>query len=263
MCSHQQTIIEQFTQQAIPFTQIAGHHDAIDLLIDLATPLREDTVLDVACGPGIVSCAFAHHCGHVTGLDVTPAMIVQARKRQIELGATNITWQVDTCLPLPFADWKFSLVVTRYSFHHFLNPAGVLTEMIRVCQPGGRILVADIALPPEKAQAFDQMEVIRDPSHVHALTSVEFEQLIRQSGLEDLRRTQYEVEIELEAQIEASFPLPGNAERLRSMITDDIGIDRFGITPKRKNGQIWYSIPIAVYVGTKRIGQKKSQMKQR
>ncbi|MDD2466632.1 MAG: methyltransferase domain-containing protein [Desulfobulbus sp.] len=256
MYSHQQKIIEQFTQQAIPFTHIAGHHDAIDVLIDLVAPAQEDTVLDVACGPGIVTCAFAGQCSHVTGLDVTPAMIEQARKWQIEFGAANITWQIDTCLPLPFADWVFSLVVTRYSFHHFLNPAEVLTEMIRVCRPGGRILVADIALPPEKAQAFDQMEVIRDPSHVHALTSVEFERLIRQSGLKDCRRTQYEVKIELEAQIEASFPLPGDAERLRSMITDDIGVDRFGITPKRKNGQIWYSIPIAVYVGTKKRGSK-------
>lgn len=254
MCSHQQKIIEQFTRQACPFTQIAGHHDAIDLLIDLAAPVLNDTVLDVACGPGIVTCAFARQCRHVTGLDVTPAMIEQARKRQIEQGAANITWQIDTCLPLPFRDSEFSLVVTRYSFHHFLNPSDVLTEMIRVCRPGGKILVADVALPPEKSQAFDQMEVIRDPSHVHALTTGEFERLIRQSGLEDCRRTQYEVEIELEAQIKASFPLPGDAERLRSMITYDIGVDRFGITPKRKNGQIWYTIPIAVYVGTKRTG---------
>ena len=103
-------------------------------------------------------------------------------------------------------------------------------------------------------QAFDGMEVIRDPSHVHALTSGEFEQLIGQSGLEDCRWTQYEVEIELESQIKASFPLPGGAERLRAMITDDIGIDHLGITPQRKNGKIWYTIPIGVYVGNKRMG---------
>lgn len=254
MCSHQQKIIEQFTQQAIPFTQIAGHHDAIDLLIKMAEPKQSDTVLDVACGPGIVTCAFARQCGHATGLDLTPAMIEQARQRQVAQGIDNVTWQIDTCLPLPFADGAFSLVVTRYSFHHFPHPAAALAEMIRVCRPGGKILIADVAMPAEKSQAFDRMEVIRDPSHVHALTSGEFEQLIGQSGLEDCRRTQYEVEIELEAQIKASFPLPGGAERLRAMITDDIGIDHLGITPQRKNGQIWYAIPITVYVGNKRMG---------
>ena len=86
MCSHQQKIIDQFTQQAIPFTQIAGHHDAIDLLIKMAEPKQSDTVLDVACGPGIVTCAFARQCGHATGLDLTPAMIEQARQRQMAQG---------------------------------------------------------------------------------------------------------------------------------------------------------------------------------
>ncbi len=38
MCSHKQTIIEQFTRQAIPFTQINGHYDAIDLLIQMPAP---------------------------------------------------------------------------------------------------------------------------------------------------------------------------------------------------------------------------------
>ena len=59
------------------------------------------------------------------------------------------------------------------------------------------------------------------------------------------------MDIELEAQIKASFPLPGNAKRLRAMITADIGIDRFGLGVERRNGQIRYTVPIEVYVGTK------------
>ena len=134
MFSHKQTIIEQFTRQAIPFTQINGHYDAIDLLIQMAAPAATDEMLDVACGPGIVACSFARHCAHVTGLDVTPAMIAQAQKNQTDQEIANITWQIGTCLPLPFANDAFSLVLTRYSFHHFLNPAEVLAEMIRAGQ---------------------------------------------------------------------------------------------------------------------------------
>ena len=259
MFSHKQTIIEQFTRQAIPFTQINGHYDAIDLLIQMAAPAATDEMLDVACGPGIVACSFARHCAHVTGLDVTPAMIAQAQKNQTDQEIANITWQIGTCLPLPFANDAFSLVLTRYSFHHFLNPAEVLAEMIRVCRPGGKILIADIALPPEKSQAFDAMEVIRDPSHVHALTTVEFARLISEAGLEYCHRTHYAVDIELEAQIKASFPLPGNAERLRAMITADIGIDRFGLGVERRNGQIRYTVPIEVYTGTKQFAEKNKR----
>lgn len=258
MHTHQQKIIEQFTQQAVPFTQISGHHDAIDLLIDLAHPTREDFALDVACGPGIVSIAFAHRCQHMIGLDVTPAMIELAQQRQVEQGITNITWKNDTCLPLPFDDSTFSLVITRYSFHHFHNPGHVLKEMIRVCRPGGKIVVADVVIPTEKAPAFDHMETIRDPSHVHALTSNEFEQLFGHSELQSCCRTHYDVKIELEAQIKASFPLPGDEERLRIMITNDIGENRLGIDPKLENDQVWYTIPIAVYMGIKKAKKNET-----
>lgn len=251
MRSHHQEIIDQFTRQAIPFTQVAGHHDAIDTLIEMVAPNPEDTVLDVACGPGLVACAFARHCAQVTGLDVTPAMIDLARSRQDELGLGNIAWQTANCLPLPFDNGQFTVVVTRYSLHHFRNPAAVLQEMIRVCSPGGKILLADIAMAPDKVRAFDQMEIRRDPSHVHALTTEEFAQLLQQSGLLHCRRTQYQVAIELEAQLKASFPKPGDSERLRRMITDDIGINRLGINPQRRQDQVWYTIPVAVYVGLK------------
>ena len=56
-------------------------------------------------------------------------------------GLSNLTWKVGDILPLPFVDEPFSLVLSRYSFHHFLDPKAVLSEMIRVCRPGGRVMV--------------------------------------------------------------------------------------------------------------------------
>lgn len=41
-------------------------------------------VLDVACGPGIVSCEYAQIVKHVTGMDLTPAMIELAEILQRE-----------------------------------------------------------------------------------------------------------------------------------------------------------------------------------
>jgi len=73
--NHQATIVEQFSQQAIPFAQVPGHLDSIQLLKELAEVKQSDNVLDVACGPGLVACEFATHCNHVTGIDITAAMI--------------------------------------------------------------------------------------------------------------------------------------------------------------------------------------------
>jgi ubiquinone/menaquinone biosynthesis C-methylase UbiE len=130
--SHESKIIEQFSQQAIPFTQVPGHLDAMQILIELSDVCTNDTVLDVACGPGIVACEFAKHSKLVTGVDITPAMIEQAMKRQQDQRLDNLEWNIGNAIPLPYADNSFSLVLTRYSFHHLLEPEEALSEMIRV-----------------------------------------------------------------------------------------------------------------------------------
>jgi SAM-dependent methyltransferase len=248
---HRAGIIEQFSKQAIPFTRVPGHLDAIGLLVEMAQVTDADTVLDVACGPGLVAFEFARHAQQVTGIDITPAMIDQARSLQQEKGLSNLTWILGDALPLPWPDNSFSLVITRYSFHHFPKPAVVLPEMIRVCAPDGRVLVADVMVESSKSKAYDRMETMRDPSHVHAFTEEEFNALFHQSGLRDCRRTSYGVEIELESQLRASFPRPGDKEKLRRMISGDIGENRLGIGSRRENGTVIYAVPIGVFVGRK------------
>jgi len=248
---HRAQIVEQFSQQAIPFTQVPGHFDALQILIQLSAVGPEDRVLDVACGPGMVACEFARHAAQVTGIDITPAMIEQAGKRQRELGLDNVTWSVGDAVPLPYPDDSFSLVITRYSFHHLLAPERALSEMIRVCRPGGRVMVADVAMEPAKSEAYDRLEMLRDPSHTHALQVPEFAALFLNSGLADCRQSAYGVDIELEAQMKASFPKPGDDLKVRELITADIGVDSIGINARRKDGTIVYTVPIAVYVGRK------------
>jgi len=248
---HQQLIVKQFTQQAIPFAQLPGHLDALDLLLEMARPTQQDSVLDLACGPGLVACAFARHTGQVIGMDLTPAMLEQAARRQHEQGLGNLIWQQGDVQTLPYADHSFSLVLTRYSFHHLLDPQQALAEMIRVCKPGGRVLVADVALSAEKVAAYDQLELLRDPSHTHALTTTEFSDLFQNSGLHDCTQAGYNVELELEAQLRASFPLPGDEERIRQLVTEDIGLDHLGINARHQDGAVVYSVPISVFVGRK------------
>ena len=76
---HNQTIVEQFSQQAVPFAKKPEHSDSMQMLIEMSGVSGDDQVLDVACGPGLVACAFAPHARQVTGIDITPAMIEQAR----------------------------------------------------------------------------------------------------------------------------------------------------------------------------------------
>lgn len=248
---HEEEIVEQFSKQAVPFAKLPGHSSAMEQLIELSGAHSGDLVLDVACGPGLVACAFAPRVQHIEGIDITAAMVEQANRQQRKNGLQNMSWRIGAVEPLPYEDESFSLVITRYSFHHFLQPQNVLREMIRICRPGGRILVADVVLPQDQAAAYDRMEKMRDPSHTRALTSGELDAWFGAAGLTNCRRAEYAVDVNLEEQLRASFPKPGDEVRLREMITADIGKNELGVNVRRREDGVFFSYPIAVYAGRK------------
>src|SRR3954471_18580537 len=146
MTTQTDIVVDQFTRQATPFANATAMRDeeALRLLVEFSGAGGADTVLDVACGPGLVVAAFAKVCRHATGIDLTPAMIEKAREHAAALSLTNVDWRVGNVLPLPFPDATFSVVVSRFAFHHFPDPLAVLREMARVCTRPGRVVIADM-----------------------------------------------------------------------------------------------------------------------
>src|SRR3989442_434720 len=150
MTTHKDSILDQFTRQAVPFSTAPSIKDeaALRLIVEFSGAGPTDTVLDVACGGGLVVCAFARTARHATGIDLTPAMLEQARKNQAAQGLANITWKQGDVLPLPFPDASFTIATSRFAFHHFLDPLAVLPEMNSVSPPHGRGIVADSTPAP-------------------------------------------------------------------------------------------------------------------
>jgi SAM-dependent methyltransferase len=252
---HQAEILDQFTKQAEPF--LARHNNPNDgvlsLMVDCADPRPEDSLLDVACGPGIVSCFFAARVGHVTGLDMVPAMLAQAQRLQAQRGLKNIAWCLGDSTTLPFADAAFDKVVTRFSFHHFLDPLGALREMQRVCKTGGTIVVADVT-PAQRAQErFNQWEILRDPSHTRALTLQELRSLGSQLELKVCRCETFQLEMDLEDLLRGSFPRAGDADRIRALFNEEIesGSDELGVAARRSDTGVAITYPVSVIAWTR------------
>ncbi|MFZ1939250.1 MAG: methyltransferase domain-containing protein [Terracidiphilus sp.] len=247
---HDAEILDQFTRQAEPFAQRHGYRadPLLDLMSECAAVKPEDTVLDVACGPGIISCHFASRARHVTGVDVVPAMLDRAQRYQAEQQMNNVTWQLGSSTDLPFVANSFDCVVTRFSFHHFLEPIAALHEMKRVAKPGGTVLVCDVAPRPETQAAFNHWEILRDPSHTRALTEAEFEALGKDAGLELRRFEKSTLDRDLEGLLSGSFPRPGDADRIRALFEADIraGADTLGVAARREDGLIYLTYPISV-----------------
>src|SRR4029077_15766961 len=138
-------ILDQFTRQATVFSTAPTITDeeALGMIIRAARPTPGARLLAVACGPGLVVCAFAPCVREATGIDMTPAMLERARNLAAEKGWAKVAWQQGDFYSLPYQDGSFTIVTTRFSCHHFLDPVAVLREMVRVCAPGGRIVVVD------------------------------------------------------------------------------------------------------------------------
>ncbi|HKV05609.1 MAG TPA: methyltransferase domain-containing protein [Candidatus Acidoferrales bacterium] len=245
---HHDRIVDQFTRQAAGFASAPAIRDQefLGRIVRIAETGAHDTVLDVACGPGLLACAFARAALHVTGIDLTPAMLEQARILQREQALQNVAWMQGDVLPLPFDDGAFSIVTARFAFHHFLDPLAVLREMRRVCKTGGRVVVADSAPAPEKAEAFNEMERLRDPSHVRAMPMDELRNLFRTAGLPEPRVETYGMKAELEGLLQRSFPEKGGADRIREIFENSLAGDTLGMATRRKKGTIVLVYPIAI-----------------
>jgi ubiquinone/menaquinone biosynthesis C-methylase UbiE len=251
---HNAQIRDQFTRQAVPFAAAAEirREDALGRIVDAADAGPSDTVLDVACGPGLLACAFARVTQHVTGIDLTPRMLEQALVLQQRLGLQNLTWHRGDVEQLPYPDASFSIVCSRFAFHHFLDPLTVLKEMRRVCRPGGQVVVADSAPAVDKAEAFNRMERLRDPSHVRALPLEELEALFAAAELPAPAIRRDNLRYELESLLARSFPKPGDADRIRQLFEESIVSDSLGVGAVRDDGTIRFLFPTAI-VSARRV----------
>ncbi|PWB95339.1 class I SAM-dependent methyltransferase [Methylosinus sporium] len=255
VATHNQRIVDQFTRWAKPFSELPIHAEADAMARTLrACALTPDTdALDVACGPGILACAQAPHARAVTGIDITPAMIEQARARQAAAGLENMAWHVGDATALPFESASFDRVTTRYSFHHMRDPAATLAEMVRVCRSGGRIVVIDATPSPETQAAYDAMERLRDPSHTSALTLEQLREIGREAGLREVVVDGYRLEAEL-----STLADPSDMPALAAMFDADIasGQDRIGVGARRTHAGILFHFPVSI-VAWERLDGKR------
>jgi ubiquinone/menaquinone biosynthesis C-methylase UbiE len=113
-------------------------------------------VLDLACGPGVVSCELAHLAapGQVTGIDLSPELLDQARALAQERNIGNLNFQPGDVYALDLPHNQFDFVYARFLFQHLKAIDQALVEIQRILKPGGVCTIADVddgwlALHPE------------------------------------------------------------------------------------------------------------------
>lgn len=188
MVEHEDKIRKEFRIQASHFGTEGLTLSSRGLLnwivenLPLSPGLR---ILDVATGTGHLGRGVAAYVRSVTGIDLTPEMLSQARSSAAADQITNVLLECGNATHLPHADNAFDMVVSRLAIHHFLHPEVQLGEMVRVCHQEGRVAIIDLVSPddPVLATSYNRLERLRDPSHTTALTQMGMVELMSDCGL--------------------------------------------------------------------------------
>ena len=157
--------IEMFNQMvAMGHYYASGRPVAVDPAIiveDVCSKLpmtKTDVVLDVGCGTGVVTIPLARRCRFIHALDAGEKVIETARAHCRQEAVQNIAYDVGGALYLPFGDDFFDYVLMYAVIHYLKDEKQVrqcVGELVRVCKPGGRVLIAEI--PDQRVrQEFEQ-----------------------------------------------------------------------------------------------------------
>lgn len=111
----------------------------------LALLPQGSSILEIGTGTGSLLTDLAARASRVIGVDHSPAMLEEARRRLTEAGLDSIDLRLGEMTHLPVPDASVACVVANMVLHHAADPLAVLAEIRRVLLPGGVLVLADLA----------------------------------------------------------------------------------------------------------------------
>jgi ubiquinone/menaquinone biosynthesis C-methylase UbiE len=239
---NQNKIKESFGKQASQFSKnhILSNEEQLNFIVNMGCIQEEEWVLDMGCGTGLLTRAIEQKTKRVVGLDLTHQMLEEAKLQSRKQGKSILFLQGDGH-QLPFLDGQFDCIMTRLTVHHFPQPLKILKELVRVLKPNGRLIISDIVanMDPQKQKKHNEVEQLRDPSHVKFLNETELQELIKKAGLEIQETKKWETE----RRIDEWMGIIGEIESEQQIIEsfeENLEDDQLGIQVFRDNNGIGF-----------------------
>ena len=152
------------------------------------------TLLEIGVGTGTLLAELACRAEQVIGVDHSPAMLEEARRRLAQEGVQGAELRLGEMTHLPIADGGAGCVVANMVLHHAADPQTVLAEIFRVLKPGGTLILADLARHERewaREQLADQWlgfeeDELQGWLQDAGLSGIEVDRVAAQNGQEDV-----------------------------------------------------------------------------
>ena len=252
------TIQEAFTLQSENFETSKmnfSKKDYLDYVAASAEPKQSDSVLEVAAGTCACGRTLAPFVQNVTCLDMTPAMLTVGRKEAEKQGVSNMTYVIGDAQELPFIDNSFDIVISRLAFHHFPEVQQPFSEMVRVLKPNGKLIMIEMEASEETLrQVRDEIETMRDPSHVRNLSKAEMLKLFADHSLSIEKCETTNMPALLNNWMELTkTPAPVREEITKRFQDDLSGKEKTGFDPYQTEKGISFSHKWVLVIGRKAL----------
>ena len=139
--------------------------------------------LDVGCGTGWAvryAASLVNNRGEFDGIDISPRMIQKAI--EYSENCENIHFYKANAENLPFQNNFFDFTICTNSFHHYINPPAVLTEINRVLKPQGKLFILEVTTDNPIVRLIDKYLLNKDPSHVKMYSTREYKEMFTKTG---------------------------------------------------------------------------------
>lgn len=250
------TIQKPFTKQAKNFETKSMNftkQEYLEHMISCVKPQKTDTVLEVAAGTCICGRSLAPFVENVTCLDMTTAMLAVGKAEAAKQRLLNMDFVQGDAEKLPFPDNRFDIVISRLAFHHFPNPKRCFAEMVRVLKTGGKLVVMDMEAAEETLRnTEDEIETLRDPSHMRNLSKEEFAEMFQDRRFPITTMDCTEIPVSLPAWLAlTNTPAELSADITKRLTAEINGNESTGFKPYQKNGEIYFNQRWLMMIGKK------------
>jgi SAM-dependent methyltransferase len=146
-------------------------------------------VVDCGSGSGtdsLIAARMVAPNGHVIGVDMTPEMLLKARRNAAEADMTNVEFREGYLESLPVADEWADVIISNGVLNLIPDKETALREMYRILKPGGHIQIADIALQKPVPQGAKSDVTLWTGCIAGGLLKVQLERKVAAAGFKDI-----------------------------------------------------------------------------